>query len=166
MADVQPSNMRIGDTERESALAALGEHMSAGRLDIDEYGERTAKVSAAKTRGELTDLFGDLPEPHPTFGAAPPPRPEPKPQPAPVAAYDRGSPLSHRVMGAIVPLAFLGAAALFVTVIHFWVIFLIPVAIAILSGAIFGDDKKRRQRMLRDQYREQRRDLRRGRDDW
>ena len=165
MADVQPSNMRIGDTERESALAALGEHMSAGRLDIDEYGERTAKVSAAKTRGELTDLFVDLPEPHPKFGPAPAPRPEPTPQQAPVAAYDRGSPLSHRVMGAIVPLAFLGAAVLFVTT-HLWMIFLIPVAIAIMSGAIFGDDRKRRRRMLREQYRAQRRDIRRGRDDW
>lgn len=159
--------MRIGDTERESALAALGEHMSAGRLDIDEYGERTAKVSAAKTRGELTDLFTDLPEPHPKFGPAPSPQTEPQPQPqrAPVANYDRGLPLSHRVMGAIVPLAFLGAAALFI-LYHFWMVFLIPVAIAVLSGAIFGDDRKRRQRALRDQYREQRRDLRRGRDDW
>jgi hypothetical protein len=167
VADVQPPNMRIGDTERESALAALGEHMSAGRLDIDEYGERTAKVSAAKTRGELTDLFADLPQPHPTFGPAPSPRPEPQPhqQPAPVANYDRRIPVANRVMSAVVPLAFLGAVALFI-LYHFWMVFLIPVAITIVSGAIFGDDRKRRQRMLRDQYREQRRDMRRGRDDW
>ncbi len=60
--------MRIGDTEREEALNALGEHMSAGRLDIDEYGDRSAGVTAARTRRELVTLFADLPEPKPAFG--------------------------------------------------------------------------------------------------
>lgn len=68
MSEYQPSEIRISDSEREDALGKLGEHMSAGRLDIDEYGERSAKVATAKTRGELLDLFGDLPEPKPTFG--------------------------------------------------------------------------------------------------
>lgn len=68
MTEYQPSEIRISDSEREDALGKLGEHMSAGRLDIDEYGERSAKVATAKTRGELLDLFGDLPEPKPTFG--------------------------------------------------------------------------------------------------
>jgi hypothetical protein len=64
----QPSEIRISDTEREDALGKLGEHMGAGRLDIEEFGERSAKVATAKTRGELLDLFGDLPEPKPVFG--------------------------------------------------------------------------------------------------
>jgi hypothetical protein len=64
----QRSDIRVSDTEREDALTKLGEHMAAGRLDIDEYGERSAKVATAKTRGELLELFADLPEPRPTFG--------------------------------------------------------------------------------------------------
>lgn len=68
MSEYQPSDIRVSDAEREEALAKLGEHMSAGRLDIDEYGERSARVATAKTRGELLSLFGDLPEPKPAFG--------------------------------------------------------------------------------------------------
>ena len=68
MSEYQPSEIRISDSEREDALEKLGEHMSAGRLDIDEYGERSARVATAKTRGELLGLFGDLPEPKPAFG--------------------------------------------------------------------------------------------------
>ena len=30
--------------------------MSAGRIDIDEYGERSARMTAAKTRAELAGL--------------------------------------------------------------------------------------------------------------
>lgn len=68
MSEYRPSDIRVSDGEREDALAKLGEHMGQGRLDLDEYGERTAKVATAKTRGELLALFGDLPEPKPTFG--------------------------------------------------------------------------------------------------
>ena len=68
MSEYQPSDIRVSDAEREDALAKLGEHMSAGRLDIDEYGDRSARVATAKTRGELLGLFGDLPEPKPAFG--------------------------------------------------------------------------------------------------
>ena len=62
-----PVPMRVGDTERNSALEALGEHLSAGRLDIEEYGERSAKVTVARTTADLTALFTDLPAPHPTL---------------------------------------------------------------------------------------------------
>jgi hypothetical protein len=68
VSEYQPSEIRISDSEREDALEKLGEHMSAGRLDIDEYGERSARITTAKTRGELLGLFGDLPEPKPAFG--------------------------------------------------------------------------------------------------
>lgn len=64
-----PDELRIGDGERESAMSALGEHLSAGRIDIDEYGERSGKVTEARTRRQLLALFADLPEPHPRFDA-------------------------------------------------------------------------------------------------
>ncbi len=78
---VNPS-IRIGNDERAAAMNALDEHMSAGRLDPDEYGERVARVSVARTREDLQPLFADLPAPHP-FPVSPPPRK------GPVAAADR-----------------------------------------------------------------------------
>jgi hypothetical protein len=71
------SGLRIGTAERESATTALGEHLAAGRLDVDEYGDRVGSAHAARTFAELDALFIDLPAPHPkpvdvepTFAAA------------------------------------------------------------------------------------------------
>lgn len=155
---MQPSQIRIGDTERESAVAALAEHMSAGRLDIDEYGDRTARVTAAKTRGDLTALFSDLPGPHPTFGAQLPPRAEPVvPRPQVMQV-----PLRHRLAAAAVPMACILAVVLFFA-IHWWIVFLVPAAVAVFGGALWGDEWKQQKRMARDQYREARRQIRRQR---
>ena len=76
-----PSGIRIGNDERDAAIKALDEHMSAGRLAPDEYGQRVAEASVARTRDDLTPLFADLPQPHP-FAPAPPRRK------GPVAAAD------------------------------------------------------------------------------
>ncbi|MFI6097342.1 DUF1707 domain-containing protein [Lentzea sp. NPDC051213] len=62
-----PREIRIGDAERNQALQVLGEHMSAGRIDVTEYGDRSAKIATAKTRGEVLALFTDLPDPRPQF---------------------------------------------------------------------------------------------------
>jgi len=72
---VERPEFRISDTEREEAIEALGTHMRDGRLDIDEYGDRTARVTTAKTRGELVTLFSDLPEPRPATLRQQPPEP-------------------------------------------------------------------------------------------
>ncbi|MEV5508602.1 DUF1707 SHOCT-like domain-containing protein [Streptomyces orinoci] len=61
------TGIRIGHQEREQATEALTEHSRAGRLTIDEYGERLAAVQSAVTRDEVLAVFGDLPEPRP-FG--------------------------------------------------------------------------------------------------
>jgi hypothetical protein len=53
--------MRISDAEREAAAAELREHFASGRLDQEELNERLDRVFAAKTRGDLTGLFADLP---------------------------------------------------------------------------------------------------------
>jgi hypothetical protein len=137
--------MRISDTEREQAIQMLGEHMSVGRLDVEEYGERTARATAAKTRGELSDLFTDLPQPRPTFGPdlpAPtqPAVPLPPPRSAAPAKSGRAS-VGQRVWGALVPLSAIVALILFLTLIKVWFIFLLPAALAIIGGAIWGDDR-------------------------
>lgn len=53
--------MRVGDAEREAAMAELREHFASGRLDQEELETRLSAVFAAKTRGDLNALFADLP---------------------------------------------------------------------------------------------------------
>jgi hypothetical protein len=53
--------MRVSDAEREAAAAELREHFASGRLTQDELEERLSAVFAAKTRGDLSGLFTDLP---------------------------------------------------------------------------------------------------------
>jgi hypothetical protein len=72
-------NVRIGTSEREEAVRALAEHMTAGRLDVTEYDQRCAIAAAAKTRAELAVVFEDLPGPNPV---APVVRAAPVPVPA------------------------------------------------------------------------------------
>lgn len=78
MTDFNPAmfgapGLRVGTAEREQAAEALGKHFAAGRLDVDEYDERVGRAYAAKTVGELTPLFTDLPTPAPAPVPAPPP---------------------------------------------------------------------------------------------
>lgn len=54
-------SLRIGDAEREEAVAALGEHYAAGRITKDEYDERTGRVWAARFEADIDPLFADLP---------------------------------------------------------------------------------------------------------
>lgn len=56
------SGTRIGDAEREVALAALGEHFAQGRLTREEHGERSDAVWTAKVADDLDPLFVDLPD--------------------------------------------------------------------------------------------------------
>jgi len=67
MGPIESFSVRVGDVERNSAITALGEHMTAGRLDIDEYGRRSAEANAARTVTDLQQLFVDLPAPHPAM---------------------------------------------------------------------------------------------------
>ena len=52
---------RIGDVERDAAIAALGEHYAAGRITKEEYDERTGFALRARTASDLKPLFVDLP---------------------------------------------------------------------------------------------------------
>ena len=55
------NDMRVGDAERDAAANELREHFASGRLTQDELNERLDRTFAAKTRGDLTGLFADLP---------------------------------------------------------------------------------------------------------
>ena len=53
--------MRAGDSDRERATAALQEHYVGGRLTLEELSERTGRVLAARSRGEIRRALSDLP---------------------------------------------------------------------------------------------------------
>lgn len=60
--DPTTDEVRVGNAERDAAATRLGTHLTAGRLEWDEYDQRLQAAYAAKTRGDLAKLFTDLPE--------------------------------------------------------------------------------------------------------
>lgn len=64
-------DLRVGDAERTAALDALGVHLGAGRLDVDEFGDRSERAAGAVHQSDLEALFTDLPAPHPPLPRPP-----------------------------------------------------------------------------------------------
>jgi hypothetical protein len=58
-------HVRVSDAERTEVADRLAAHFGEGRLDQAEFDERVAQAMNAKTRGDLSGLFDDLPEPGP-----------------------------------------------------------------------------------------------------
>jgi hypothetical protein len=56
---------RIGDAERDRAVAALADHYAAGRIDRLELDARLDAAYRATTLDQLRALFSDLPDPAP-----------------------------------------------------------------------------------------------------
>ncbi len=127
--------IRIGTAERTAALKALDEHLAAGRLQVEEYGERSAMAATATTAPELAALFDDLPAPHPPLpDGRPADRPwaPPPPVPAPPA---RREPTGMQVWGPrLAMLAPLIAVALFL-ITRQWVFFLLIPLLGMGFGA-------------------------------
>lgn len=57
----QRYDLRIGDAERDATMTLLREHFAAGRLTLDELGERIDDALAAKTQSQIDALLFDLP---------------------------------------------------------------------------------------------------------
>lgn len=57
--------MRASDTDREQVAELLCEAYAAGRLNREEFDERSTAACSALTLGELQDLSADLPVPPP-----------------------------------------------------------------------------------------------------
>lgn len=55
------ARLRLSDAERDAAAQELGDHFAAGRLTNGEHAERLDRIWAARTRGEIPPIFGDLP---------------------------------------------------------------------------------------------------------
>ncbi len=56
-------DLRIGDAERDVAMAQLREHFVAGRLTFDELTERIDATLTAKTQRQIDGVLADLPRP-------------------------------------------------------------------------------------------------------
>lgn len=149
-SDLDPRQIRVGDAERTSALDALGEHMASGRIDLDEYGTRSAQVTQARTVADLQALFLDLPAPHPSLpgsSALPAVAPSSAPVPPPaggsgaVARRDDRTP-AQRIAAVATGLSGIVALVLFFAT-GSWLWFLIVPAIGIVTSQIWGKDWNR-----------------------
>ncbi len=56
-----PSQLRVGDADRERLIEELHEHTVAGRLTADEFEERVGAAYKACTHADLDALRADLP---------------------------------------------------------------------------------------------------------
>jgi hypothetical protein len=54
--------LRASDDDRDTVLRALEQHVAEGRLNLDEFDQRSTAALAAVTRDELALLTADLPE--------------------------------------------------------------------------------------------------------
>ena len=55
-------HLRVSDADRQAVTDRLSQHFADGRLDQAEFDDRVERAMSAKTRGDLTGLFTDLPE--------------------------------------------------------------------------------------------------------
>lgn len=61
MSDVDESQMRAGDADRDTTIAVLREAFAEGRLSQDEFDERLERAHHARTYADLAQLTTDLP---------------------------------------------------------------------------------------------------------
>ncbi len=157
--------MRIGTAERTAAMKALDVHLDAGRLGVEEYGDRSAVAAGATHASELQALFTDLPEPHPALPGTTPAVPSatyPATAALPVVRNDgevanrAGNFLDVAAPRIMAVMPFL-ALALFFTIGGWWWWLLIPAAGALLYGSRHGDQDRHRDRENRRRDRDERR---------
>jgi Domain of unknown function (DUF1707) len=93
-------NIRVSDADRNAVAEQLGVHYADGRLDQAEFDERISRTMAAKTRGDLSGLFDDLPDPG--SAGSPGPAGPGGPQPPYVRPRHRGGAFRSLILLAIV----------------------------------------------------------------
>jgi uncharacterized membrane protein len=64
-------SLRLSDAERQAAVDQLGEQFAVGRLTREEFDERSDAVWSAKTQGDLSPIFADLPAQAPRAASGP-----------------------------------------------------------------------------------------------
>jgi hypothetical protein len=145
------SSLRIGDAERNAAADALQQHLTAGRLTLDEYADRSAVVMNARTQDEVDRVFGDLPPVAGAPGAAGTPAVRSAGNSAlagaagvpPVPGPGRQRP-SRKVLTALMGAMPIIALLLFLLTKQWYFFLLIPLAYAVVGPMLNngGDDDK------------------------
>ncbi|MGH3635819.1 DUF1707 SHOCT-like domain-containing protein [Mycobacterium sp.] len=59
----QLTELRVSDADRNGTLRRLHNAVALGLIDIDEFEQRSSRVSYARTRNDLDSLVTDLPGP-------------------------------------------------------------------------------------------------------
>lgn len=146
-------SLRIGDAERNAASDALQQHLTAGRLTLDEFADRSAVVMNARTQDEVDRVFGDLPPVAGAPGAAGTTAIRQFGSSAlagaagmpPVAATGRQRP-SRKALTALMGAMPIIALLLFLLTKQWYFFLLIPLVYTVLGPMLGGDDDKRRER--------------------
>jgi hypothetical protein len=55
------ADLRVGDADRQAAVAELQQHYVEGRLSSEELSERVSHALSARTFADLSSLLADLP---------------------------------------------------------------------------------------------------------
>jgi hypothetical protein len=110
-------HVRVSDAERQAVADRLAEHFADGRLDQAEFDERVGRAMSAKTRGDLSGLFADLPETGAPAGPERPRRRHRHPVLLLVLLVVLALATAHEVLWVTLPLLWLGflAAAVWFT---------------------------------------------------
>jgi hypothetical protein len=150
MSDMSDPAQRIGDSDREAAVAALRVHLGMGRLTSTEYEDRSIQAGQARTRADLQPLFADLPQPHPGTASdltvegersATPSEPElSASQPTPASGSAMPQPLVPLIR-TLIPFA---ALILFIrTGVWLWFLLIPIVAMTLFNSTEEGDWRRR-----------------------
>ena len=144
---VQPSQLRVSDADRALVETRLRRAVEVGQLELREFDERARLTWAARTRGDLDAVTGDL-------GELPPPAP------SPAVAHDQGrrpvfsetgGGTAMRVLSTIWACVFVlnvvtwGAVSLGTADLQFpWPLFLLPSGAVLLTLYVIGIGRPRR----------------------
>lgn len=137
--------LRVGDAERQAAIAGLGEQWRAGRLDPAEHERRTTAAFSATTRSDLDVLFADLPGEPGVAAGGPTPASHPLVAPAaPVATTaQEGTSWVARNRGVMSTLVPLVATLLFFLTKSWYFFLLVPIAYTLLGTHHGGHERDR-----------------------
>ena len=139
-------SIRIGDEERNKAVALLSDHLAEGRLTQSEFNDRLGLVLSAKTAAEVEPLFTDLPGPNPGRPAdleslEAQERREANELLAQTRAKRQVAKADPRLIAAVavaVGVAWTAAVIVYFTLYADWKIFIVPIALSIALVKIKG----------------------------
>ena len=138
--------IRIGDEERNKAVALLSDHLAEGRLTQSEFNDRLGLVLSAKTAADVEPLFTDLPGPNPgrpadLVGLEQQERREANELLAETRAERRVAKADPRLIAAVavaVGVGWTAAVIVYFTLYADWKIFIVPIALSIALVKIKG----------------------------